>query len=109
MKKLLILIFLLLVLLMSGCAAIFHGKYEDVNFYSKPSGAEVYVNGQYRGNTPLLNLTLRSNKDYFIEIKKDGFVTYAKTIYSDLNVGYLVLDIVFTGLIGVVIDAATGA
>ena len=65
MKK--ALAFLLLVALLSNCAAIFKGTTEEVNFYSRPSGAEVYVNGQFRGNTPLLNLRLKSDKDYFIE------------------------------------------
>ena len=97
------------VVMLSGCAAIFKGTSEEVNFYSKPSGAEVYVNGQYRGTTPILNLKLKSDKNYFIEIKKDGFVTHTTTINSELSIGYLVLDVLFTGLIGIVIDASTGA
>ena len=107
MKKVLSII--LMFAIFTNCATIFKGSTEEVNFYSKPSGAEVYINGQYRGNTPLLNLKLKSNKDYFIEIKKDGFVTHSKTIHSELSFGYLVLDILFTGLLGVIVDASTGA
>ena len=109
MKKIFVIVFLLLVLMLGGCATIFKGTTEEVNFYSRPPGAEVYVNGQFRGYTPLLKLTLKSNRDYHIEIRKDGFVTHSTVIHSDLSIGYLILDVVFTGLIGVIIDASTGA
>ena len=106
MKK--ILAFLVLISLLGSCATIFKGTTEEVNLYSKPSDAEVYVNGQYRGTTPLVNLKLKSNRDYFIEIKKSGFTTYTKTINSELSVGYLILDIL-GGLVPVIVDASTGA
>ena len=100
---------LLMIALFTNCATIFKGTTEEVNFYSKPSGAEVYINGQFRGNTPILNLKLKSDKDYFIEIKQNGFVTYTTTINSGISVGYLLLDVLLICPLCIVVDAATGA
>lgn len=110
MRKKIILSFLSIGMLwMASCAVIFDGTSDKVNFTSEPVGSEVWINGEYRGDTPLLNLKLRSNKEYTVEIKKAGFVTHRTTITNGVAAGYIVLDVLFTGLVGVVIDAATGA
>lgn len=94
-------------IVLTGCALIFHGTTDEVSFQTKPSQSEVYINGLYRGDTPL-KLELKSNKDYLVEIKKEGFKTFSTEITNSVGVGYIILDI-FGGLIPVVIDGATGA
>jgi hypothetical protein len=91
-----------------GCAAIFHGTKDDVKFSSKPEQCEVWIDGEYRGITPL-KLTLKSDKEYNVEIKKSGFTTYTARITNGLAGGYIVLDVLFTGLLGIIVDAATGS
>ena len=84
-------------MLLSGCASIFKGNFEKVNFYSNPSNADVYINGQFAGITPLLDVKLRSNLSdytYLIEIRKKGFVPYKTTINTKLHAGYVALDVI---------------
>ena len=100
-------IVVLVVYLLGGCATIFKGSHNMVDFSSNPAGAKVYVNGALRGTTPI-NLKLESKRTYTIEFKKDGFETQTYTITNHVGVGWIVLDVLF-GLVPVIVDAATGA
>ncbi len=93
--------------LLVGCAAIFSGTSDNVDFSSEPSAAKVYVNGNLMGNTPC-RLKLESKKVYQIEFKKEGYETKTFTITNHVGVGWIILDIL-GGLIPIVVDAATGA
>jgi len=99
--------FVITMLLLNGCASIFKGTSNNVNFNSDPSGAKVYVNGYLMGKTPI-KLKLESKKVYNIEFKKEGFETQTYTITNHVGVGWVILD-VFGGLVPVIVDAATGA
>jgi len=103
----LLLIAILPLLIFNSCAAIFKGTNDSVRFNSKPVDAEVFINGQYAGNTPL-KLSLKSNKTYFIEIKKDGYTSCRYQITNEIGAGWVILDII-GGLIPVAIDAVTGS
>lgn len=45
---------------------------------SKPSGANVLVNGEFRGQTPI-SLALEPNQNHLIKLYKDGYQRYNKT------------------------------
>lgn len=62
------------VLMLSGCATVFKGNDQAVNFQSEPAGAEVYIDGKLMGMTPV-TLKLRKNAYDSIMIKKDGYQT----------------------------------
>ncbi len=98
---------ILVAYLLGGCATIFKGTSNSVNFASDPAGAEVYVNGVPRGTTPI-NLKLESKQTYTIEFKKEGYDTRTYTITNHVGVGWIILDII-CGLVPVIVDAATGA
>ncbi|MDH5715681.1 MAG: PEGA domain-containing protein [Candidatus Aminicenantes bacterium] len=100
-------LFAVMVWLLSGCATVFKGTSNNVNFSSDPSAAKVYVNGFLMGTTPV-KLKLESKKVYQIEFKKEGFETKTFTITNHVGVGWVILDIVL-GLVPVIVDAATGA
>ena len=100
-------LFATLVFLFNGCATIFHGSTDKVDFSSDPSGAKVYVNGQYMGTAPL-QLNLASKHTYTIEFRKDGYESRNVIINSSVGAGWIVLDVIF-GLVPVIIDAATGS
>ncbi len=93
--------------LATGCATLFKGASENVDFSSDPSGADVYVNGSLRGKTPI-NLKLESKKTYTIEFKKEGHEPRSYTITNHVGAGWIILDIL-GGLIPIIVDAATGA
>lgn len=90
-----------------GCATIFKGTSDNVNFNSQPAGAGVYVNGNYLGVTPV-KLKLQSKQTHYIELKKEGYGSRMFTLTNSIGVVWIVLD-VLGGLIPVVIDAATGS
>ena len=96
-----------LFLLTSSCATIFKGNSSKINFNSNPQGAQIYVNGNYMGDTPIL-LKIESKQTYNIEFKKEGYKTKAFNITNHVGVGWIVLDVIF-GLVPVVVDAATGS
>jgi hypothetical protein len=93
--------------LIIGCAAVFKGTSNNVDFSSDPKGAKVYVNGALMGTTPV-KLKLESKKVYNIEFKKEGYETQTFTLTNHVGVGWVILDVIF-GLIPVIVDAATGS
>ncbi|ELJ8516744.1 PEGA domain-containing protein [Vibrio cholerae] len=68
MKKLLI-GFILLVSL-SGCAAMFHGTSQQVSIRSKNPAAKIYVNDAYLGEGNVIT-TFKKNQNYTIRVEED--------------------------------------
>ena len=96
-----------IILLVSNCATIFKGTSEEVNFNTEPQKAEVFVNGQSMGVTPIA-LKLESKKTYMIEFRKEGYKSRSYNLTNHVGAGWIILD-VLAGLVGVIVDAATGA
>ncbi len=96
-----------LVLTSSGCAALFASKKAHVAMQSTPSEAEVWVDGNRMGVTPV-TLELSKKKSHTVTFKRDGYqdVTYA--IDTKVGAGWIVLD-VLGGLIPVIVDASSGS
>jgi hypothetical protein len=46
------LLVILLVLSLSSCSNMFNGTQQLIPFNSQPQGAEVWIDGEYRGTTP---------------------------------------------------------
>ena len=108
MKKIItIALIISLFLLTSSCATLFKGTSSKLDLNSNPQGAQVYVNGNYMGDTPI-RLKLESKNTYNIEFKKEGYETKTVNITNHVGAGWIVLDIL-AGLVPVIIDAATGA
>ncbi len=99
-------LFAIVALVFDGCATLFHGSTDKIDFSSDPSGAKVYVNGQLMGNTPL-QLNLMSKHSYTIEFRKDGYQNRTVMVNTSVGGGWIVLDIL-GGLVPVIVDAATG-
>lgn len=101
---------LLIVLVCSffSCAAIFKGNIRAVPINSDPNGADIYVNGQFMGKTPL-NIKLQNNQSsYTVEFKKQGYETQVYNINRQIGAGWIILDIL-SGFVPIIIDAVTGA
>ncbi len=86
MKKELMLLILGIIALcfMSGCASMFSGSSEPVTFNSSPDGATVTVNGQVLGKTPT-TITLKRKKDQFVEFDKEGYTKQKMQIATSFN------------------------
>ncbi len=94
-------------LTMTGCATLFQGTNSNVSMDATPVQADVYVNGQLMGRTPL-QLKLATNKEYVVEFRAEGYQPRTYHINNRVGAGWIILD-VLGGLIPVIIDAATGA
>ena len=94
-------------LLVFACATIFNGTSQEINISSSPSAATVYVNGQDIGQTPIVQ-SLKRKTDVTIKIELDGYNPFEIKLTKKIS-GWFWADIFLTGLIGVVVDAATGA
>lgn len=95
------------VLYLASCATLFKGTTQEVHFNSNPQKAHVIVNGTDMGETPVA-LKLETKKTYNIEFKAEGYATKSYTISNHVGAGWVILD-VLSGLVGIIIDAATGA
>lgn len=107
------------VLLTAGCASIVSKSDWPITFNSNPSGAEIVITDKHgkeihRGTTPT-TLTLHASAGYFsparydVEVKLAGYNVGKGSVSANLN-GWYVANIVFGGLIGLlIVDPVTGA
>jgi hypothetical protein len=96
-----------LAVLFSSCATLIGPKTNTLSLSSNPPNANVYINGANLGTTPL-KLDLIPNKTYTIEYKKEGFKTVTRTVSSQVNIGWIVLDFFVGFFMSIIIDAITG-
>src|ERR1700704_2014308 len=89
-----------------SCASIIHSTHQDVGISSNPTGAQVSVDGQVKGATPVVaNLTRKDN--HIVRIELAGYKPYETTLTRKVS-GWVWGNIVFGGLIGLAVDAITG-
>jgi hypothetical protein len=93
-------------ILLTNCATIIHGTRQDISFSSNPSGADVMINDQNKGLTPIV-VNLERKNNYTVKIQLAGYLPYETNIVKKVD-GWIVGNIIFGGIIGLVVDAATG-
>jgi hypothetical protein len=115
-----VMIALLAMVSLSGCASIVSKSIYPVNISSQPDGADVTVvnkSGQtvFRGKTPTV-VSLKAGagyfqgQDYTVTFEKAGHVSYKAQIKRGIDMWYVGGNFVFGGLIGwLIVDPATGA
>jgi uncharacterized protein YceK len=104
MKKFLLLAIPLIVI--AGCATIMTGTKQQVGFSSTPSGGSVMVDNSEKGVTPVV-LKLSRKSNHTVKIAVPGYKPYEMTITRGTN-GWVWGNLVFGGLIGLVVDAISG-
>jgi hypothetical protein len=92
--------------LMSGCASVLGSKQAAFSFNSSPQQAQVFVDGSPMGETPL-KVKLSNTKAHTVTFKKDGYQDVSCQLEKGTGAGWVIFD-VLTGLVPVIIDAATG-
>jgi hypothetical protein len=95
--------------LMSACGLIFNGSRQSIQVQSAPVGATVQTAPSSGTFTTPTTLNLQRKNSYVLTFTKEGYSAATFNIENSTKVGIVVLDVLFTGLIGVVVDAATGA
>ncbi len=79
MRKIVLLLTVITTLTLTSCATLFGPKSHSLSANSNPQGAEIYVDGERMGITPL-KLELDPSKTYSIEYRKEGFRSITKTV-----------------------------
>jgi hypothetical protein len=93
--------------LASGCATIVNGSTQRVEIASDPPGATAKVDGIPIGTTPT-SIDLKRGDPHSVTIQKDGYVTDEESIEQGTS-GWIAGNILFGGLIGLIVDYSTGA
>jgi hypothetical protein len=106
MKKLVVIGTLALCLTFSSCATIMIGTSQEVSIASSPTGAQVLDNGVVLGKTPLA-VDLKKKTRHQIRIELEGYAPYEVAMVRKTS-GWIAGNIIFGGLIGLVVDAITG-
>ena len=107
MKKSIILCSLALTLVMSSCATIVSGSKQNIKFSSNPSSASIFIDEVEVGKTPF-EMKLARKSEHSVMIKLEGYQTYKTNLTKKFNAWYIG-NIVFGGLIGIIVDPITGA
>ena len=93
--------------LLSSCATIVSGTHQEVKFSSNPSGASVSIDGTPDGQTPL-DINLSTKIPHSVVINLPGYAPYTVLIQQTQN-GWVWGNLLFGGIIGVIIDSSDGA
>jgi hypothetical protein len=94
-----------------GCATVLRGTTEGVGFNSTPSGAEVHTSNGLGCVTPC-TLTINKNEEFIATFEKPGFVPQQIPVSREVVSGGVAAtagNIIAGGVIGLGVDAATGA
>lgn len=92
---------------LSGCATILKGSTQKIPVASDPSNADVTADGQLFGQTPM-DLTLKRKRDHLVTISKKGYSPKSVAIVKSTG-GAVWGNILAGGIIGWGVDASTGA
>lgn len=97
---------LLLTFILTNCGTIMQGSKQQVGISSNPSNADVSINGQSKGTTPV-SVDLKRKDSHMIRLELAGYEPYETTLTRKTS-GWVWGNIVFGGLIGLAVDAAAG-
>jgi hypothetical protein len=102
-----ILFFCLIPVFLSSCATVLNGRTQKISVSSSPSGADVYFDGEKKGQTPL-KVKAKRNKDHMLVIKKPGF-NNSEILLIHVISAKVAGNLIAGGFIGWGVDALTGA
>jgi hypothetical protein len=97
--------------LTGACATVLRGTTEGVGFNSSPSGAEVHTSNGLGCVTPC-TLTINKNEEFIATFEKPGFIPQQIPVSRQVVGGGVAAtagNIIAGGIIGLGVDAATGA
>lgn len=105
MKTLRAMFIVFLALNLVGCATLFKSKTAKLEIDSDPQGADIFINGNRMGKTPL-PLKLSHKESVTITFKKEGYEDKTYIVNTKVGAGWVVLDIL-GGFIPVIVDAVS--
>jgi hypothetical protein len=107
MKKSITAFALIVAMLFTSCATIVSGSKQNVKFMSNPSQATIVIDNVEVGKTPF-ETKLARKSSHTVKIKLDGYKPFETTLTRKFN-AWFIGNILFGGLVGLVVDPLTGA
>lgn len=102
-------LFGLLLPALSGCGLIFNGTRQTVQVQSTPSATKVSTTPATMDYTTPSTINLERRTSYSLRFEKEGYSPATFALQSRVRAGIVIADVILGGVIGVVIDATTGA
>jgi len=96
-----------LMLALTGCASVLGSKEKSFDLQSTPQGADVFLDGNRLGATPV-KVKLSNQAQHTFVFKKEGYKDATCSLAKGTGAGWVIFD-VLTGLVPIVIDAATNS
>lgn len=93
---------------LTACAALFSTKEKVFDLRSDPDSADIYLAGGRLGTTPA-KIKLSNLKEYNFVFKKLGFKETSCTLSKGTDFGWIIGNVFSWGLVGIIVDAATGS
>src|SRR5213592_2344641 len=101
---------LICISLLSGCGLILGGgSRQTVGVQTSPEATKLTTAPPTGDYTTPTSLNLERKTSYILTFSKEGYSPATFQLSSHVRGGIVVADVLLTGLIGVIIDAATGA
>ena len=100
------------VALLAGCATVTRGRTDDLIIQSVPTGARATIHPDGIHCTTPCTIALKRKKSYVVELHKDGFDSASvavQPVTDGAGRAGMAGNILVGGLIGMGVDAATGA
>lgn len=94
---------------LAGCGAIFNSSQQPVTVTTNAIGGEITVDGQPTGQPAPGIVMVGNHEGHTIGVRTPDGAMGTCQLTTSISAGYVILDVVLTGLIGVIVDAATGA
>jgi hypothetical protein len=102
--------------MVSGCASIISGTHQDVTITSQPVAANVTVEQllttnnvvAWQGQTPA-NVKLSRNGSYLVTVSMPGYKNAEFPVSNSGMNGWIFGNILIGGLVGIIVDSASGA
>jgi uncharacterized protein YceK len=106
MKHIRLVLSVIAVLSLTGCATILKQPNAVLDINSDPAGANVYVNGNKAGNTPL-PVIVPHKRPVTLTFKKDGYIDKVYVINNKIESHWFIFDLL-GGPLPLLIDATSG-
>lgn len=91
---------------LTSCATIMHGTRQSIGISSNPTNAQIWVDNQYVGQSPLI-VEMTRKHNHFIRLELQGYQPYEVTFTRQMS-AWVFGNVVFGGIIGLAVDAITG-
>ena len=98
--------------LFTSCATITRGVHEKLSVLSEPSGANVMLSSGEKGVTPAKFVKSRRGDSFTVTVSKPGYIPQSVKVESEASAtggAAMAGNAVLGGLVGIGVDAASGA